>query len=143
MYSHHGRQRTHQTVLRVKIRFGFLSLQRELVVSGLDLRGGGQRLIVGLVLGAPFLGHEVAADEVPEVDGEVAAQQRLAAGDGQQRRQQLAVELGLEHDEAAVHARAAQVGRVLGQVHLAQPLHHSEHRDTVNIIYGQNKLTCG
>ena len=73
--------------------------------------------------------------EVPEVDGEVAAEQRLAAGDGEQRGQQLAVELGLEHDEAAVHARAAQVGRVLGQVHLPQPLHHSEHRDTVSISF--------
>ena len=120
-----------------------------------------------------------AADERDEMRVEVTPQQRLVAGDRQQRRQQLGRELRLQrlrtthtthnvtswlaasinqyhavktmycvfalkgccrtsveapvwtqarthaltHQEAAVDAAAAQVGRVLGEIDAAQPLH--------------------
>jgi hypothetical protein len=81
---------------------------------------GGRREwdVAGVGLGIALLGHDLAADEAGKVDGEVAPQEGLAAGYGEDGGEQLGVELGLEDDEGAVHAGAAQVGRVLRQINL-------------------------
>ncbi len=65
---------------------------------------------------APYL----AADEAGKMNGEMAAEEGLAARDGEDGGEQLGVELGLQHDQRPVHTGPAQVGRVLGQVHLTK-----------------------
>ena len=87
---------------------------------GAVLGGWGERLVARLGLRPPLLCHRVAAHQRGEVDGEVAAQQRFAGGDGEQRGQQINVEFWLEQQQPAVYAGAPQVGRVLGKVDLSQ-----------------------
>ena len=80
-----------------------------------DVTGRRLRLSLGL--------HNVAPEQLVEVGGQVAAQQRLALRDGQQRGQQLGVEARFVHEQSTVNARSAHVGRVLGQVDSTQPFH--------------------
>ena len=54
----------------------------------------------------------------------MSPEQGLAGRDGEDARQNLRREPALVHQQRAVHAGPAQVGRVLGQVHVPQPLHH-------------------
>ncbi len=65
---------------------------------------------------APYL----AANEAGKMNGEMAAEQGLAARYGEDGGEELGVELGLQHDQRPVHPGPAQVGRVLGQVHLTK-----------------------
>ncbi len=54
------------------------------------------------------------------MNGEMAAEQGLAARYGEDGGEQLGVELGLQHHQRPVHTGPTQVGRVLGQVHLTK-----------------------
>ena len=82
------------------------------------LGGWRQRHIARVGFGVALVCHEVAPHEAGEVDGEVATEQGLAGRDGEDGGEQLGVELGLEDDEGTVDAGAAQVWRILRQVHL-------------------------
>ncbi len=62
--------------------------------------------------------YYLAADEAGKMNGEMAAEQGLAARYGEDGGEELGVELGLQHDQRPVHPGPAQVGRVLSQVHL-------------------------
>ena len=92
---------------------------------GLDLGSWSERLVARVRLCPPLLSHGVSPNEVPKVNGEVTSQQSLAAGDGEQRGEQLSVKLWFQDEEAAVDPGASEVGSVLGQVDLSEPLHHT------------------
>ncbi len=62
----------------------------------------------------------LAADEAGKMNGEMAAEEGLAARYGEDGGEQLGVELGLQHHQRPVHPGPAQVGRVLSQVHLTK-----------------------
>ena len=64
----------------------------------------------------------------------MSPEQGLAGRDGEDARQDLRREPALVHQQRAVHARPAQVGRVLGQVHVPQPLHHPAANKFVTVI---------
>ncbi len=66
--------------------------------------------------------YYLAADEAGKMNREMAAEEGLAARNGEDGGEQLGVELGLQHHQRPVHPRPAQVGRVLGQVHLTKQM---------------------
>jgi hypothetical protein len=64
--------------------------------------------------------YHLAAYEAGKMNGEMAAEEGLAARNGEDGGEELGVELGLQHDQRPVNPGPAQVGRVLGQVHLTK-----------------------
>ena len=115
-----------------------------LSVDRLHLGGRRERREVGLVSRGPLIRHDLDAhqipatafstsvrfstptaerDRMPEVQPQVPPQQGLVRRDREEGGEELGGEAGLVDEEAAVHAGAPQVGGVLGQVDVPQPLH--------------------
>ena len=92
MQRHRG-ERTDQGIFWVELSLGFLSLQSELAVFGLDPGRRGERLIARVGLRPPLLPDNVPANQVPEVDGQVTPQEGFAARDGEQGGEQFSVKL--------------------------------------------------
>ena len=61
--------------------------------------------------------------DIPKVQSQVPPEQGLVGRDGEEGGEEFGGEAGLEDEEAAVHPGAPQIGGVLGEVDVPQPLH--------------------
>ena len=92
MQRHRG-QRTHQGIFCIELSLGFLSLQSELAVFGLNPGRRSERLIARVRLSSSLLSHNVSTNQVAEVDGEVTSQECFATRNGEQRGKKFSVKL--------------------------------------------------
>ena len=67
-------------------------------------------------------------------------QQRFFGIDVEQVRQMVVSETGFERDQAAVDARAAQIRRVFRQFDRPQPVHNSENRPALDLVFKKINL---